>query len=119
VSEPAAIVVWERTGVWAAAIRRELPRSIRPVLEARSWDECVAHCGEHQSAWLSLELRTDNAVVIGQTLLTLQRQFPNARPVVVADPTFATLEFALRDCGALAVLTSVRQIAELGLAKVP
>ena len=81
---PARLIVCERTGRWAVALRRELADAGVRVWETRTLADCWSELAESPASFVVLELRGDVAGLLA--LLARQpREFPLARVAVVAD----------------------------------
>jgi hypothetical protein len=124
-SKPARLVVCERTGRWAVALRRELADAGLRVWETRSLMDCGSILSESPASFVVLELR-DNKV--GETLDFISKwqvEFPLFRFSVVAERTLAPYRWLMQEAGATTFLCSIRrsssiaQIACLHLAHVP
>jgi hypothetical protein len=109
----APLIVLERDGHWAAAMRREIDDpAIRPV-EARSWDECWQRLAERPSALIVAELMEANIDSCLAALNHIDRRFPRAALVIVADRKLDPYRTLLREAGALHFITSPRRLGEV------
>jgi PleD family two-component response regulator len=123
-SVSARLLVCERTGRWAVALRRELAEAGVRVWETRTLDDCCQELAESPASFVILEVG-GNVVGLLRCLARQRREFPRARMAVVADRRWAGYEGLLREAGATSFLSSPRRIAELAqlacrhLAQVP
>ena len=123
-SSLARLIVCERTGCWAVALRRELADAGVRVWETRTLADCFDELAESPASFVVLELGGDVAGLLG--CLTRQgREFRRARLAVVADRRLAGYEWLMREAGAVRFFCSPRQIGRLAqlacrhLAQVP
>jgi hypothetical protein len=120
----AKLIVCERTGLWAVALRRELAEAGVRVWETRTLADCRDELIESPASFAVVELGANPAGLL-RLLARQPRQFPTARMAVVADRSRAGYEWLMREAGAVHFLCSPRQIAVLGrlacrhLAEVP
>lgn len=106
---PARIIVCEKTGRWAVALRRELGAKPR-VYETRSLPECWEELAASPASWLLLEATEANLDGLTLRLTELGRDFPEARAVVCADRSLAPCEWLLREAGAVHAVFSPREL---------
>jgi len=123
-SVPARLIVCERDGHWATALRRELADAGVRVWETRTPEDCWNELTESPASFLVWELGDDVAELL-QFVARQPREFPSARLAVVADRSQADYEGLLREAGAVYFLCSPRQVGLLArmacchLAQVP
>jgi ActR/RegA family two-component response regulator len=121
---PARLIVCERTGCWAVALRRELADAGVRVWETRTLADCFDELAESPASFAVLELRGDVAGLLC-CLARQIREFPRARVAVVADGHLADYEWLMREAGAVRFLCSPRRVGRLAqlalrhLAQVP
>jgi hypothetical protein len=123
-SVPARLLVCERTGRWAIALRRELSGAGVRVCETRTLADCWTELAESPASFVVLELdrRVDRLL---RLLARQPREFPLARLAVAADRSQARYEWLMREAGAVGFLASPRQVGPLAqlacrhLAQVP
>ena len=109
--QPARIIVCEKTGKWAGALRRQLSPAGRCVCETRSWPECWDEVAHSPASFLALELTSSNAEPLLRRLVDLTRHFPQARAMVVGEPGRERYEWAVREAGAIHAVFAVAQLA--------
>ncbi len=121
---PARLIVCERTGRWAVALRRELAEAGVRVWETRTLDGCWSELAQSPTSFLVVELGGNVAGLLGR-MTRLPREFPAARLAVVADHALAGYEGLMREAGAVHFVSSPRQTGPLAqlacrhLAQVP
>jgi hypothetical protein len=111
---PARLIVCERDGHFAVALRRELPRPEIRVLETRSVDECWEALARWPASFVVVELTRTNATALLERMVWLERDFPLARVAVVADRALGFCEWLLREAGAVHFTVSPRRFGPLG-----
>ena len=120
----AKLIVCERTGRWAVALRREVAETGVRVWETRSLADCRDELAANPASFAVIELGANVAAVL-RFLVRQQRQFPAARVAVVANRSQAGYEWLMREAGAVHFLCSSRDVAVLArlacrhLAEVP
>lgn len=120
----AKLIVCERTGRWAVALRRELAESGVRVWETRTLADCRDELVECPASFAVIELGANVTALLrffaGQT-----KRFPAARFAVVANRSHADYEALMREAGAVHFLCSPRRVGLLArlacrhLAQVP
>ncbi len=108
----ARLIVSERTGCWAVALRRELAHGGVRVWETRSLADCWDELANSPASFLIVELGRDLAPLLHR-LLTLPRTFPAARVAVVSQRSSAPYEWLLREAGSVHYVCSPRDVAPL------
>jgi hypothetical protein len=106
------IVVCEKTGTWAAAMRRALRLPSGPC-ETRSWVACLREVQARPAAMVALEISPENAAAACQRVAELTQRFPRVRVVLLADRRLKQVEWLLRETGAVHVLFSPGDLARL------
>jgi hypothetical protein len=121
---PARLIVCERTGRWAVALRRELAEAGVRVWETRTLDDCWSELAESPASFVVLELGSNVAGLLDR-MARQPRQFPMARLAVVADRSLAEYDWLTREAGAVHFACSPRQVGTMAqlacrhLAQVP
>jgi len=107
------LIVCERSGQWAAALRRELADAGLQVWEtplvADAWQALAAA----PAAFLVVELSPPIAEALLGRMAWLARDFPRARVAVVAPRHLAACEWLCREAGAVHFTSSPRRLAAL------
>jgi hypothetical protein len=109
---PAHVIVSERSGRWAVALRRELGREIR-VFETRSVVQAWEQLACSPASFVVIELTNGNIDRFLTRMLRREREFPAARVAVAADRATAGCEWPAREAGAVLFVTSPRRVAVL------
>lgn len=105
------LIVVEKTGRWAAALRRVAGRGALPLTEVRSLDQTERELGGHPAALVAIEVGVSSLVRVSSRLALWRNRFAGARFLLLAEPELAPLESALRDAGAVHVIYSTRELA--------
>jgi hypothetical protein len=105
-------VVCERTGTWAAALRRALGLPSAPC-ETRSWAACLREVQARPAALVALEISPENAEAMCGRVAELTKRFPHVRVVLLADRKLKPVEWLLREAGAVDVLFSLGDLPRL------
>lgn len=109
----ARFIVCERTGQWAVALRRELPRPDVYLHQTRSVSECWELLGRYPASFLVVELTRANADALLDRMAWLERDFPLARVAVVAQRSLGIYEQLIRQAGAVHFTSSLRDLRPL------
>jgi hypothetical protein len=109
----ARIVVCEKTGRWAVALRRELAAPPVRVYETRSLAECRSELEQSPASFMALEVSDANAVQLGEWIERANREFPLARFVVLGSREARPWEWQMREAGAIAAAFSSRQLGPI------
>ena len=103
-----SIVVCERRGIWAAGLRRHLPRQLR-VCETRTLADCRRELTAAPASLVVVELTESNVAGALDLVVDVVRSFPWARVVAVAERGWEPYEWLLREAGAIHFITSPRK----------
>ena len=124
-AKPARLVVCERTGRWAIALRRELADTGIRVWETRSPEDCGSVLGESPASFVVFELSEKNVEETLNFTRNWQAEFPLFRFAIVADRDLAPYKWLMQEAGAVEFICSVRKTGALArtacrhLAQVP
>jgi hypothetical protein len=124
-AKPGRLLVCERTGRWAVALRHELVDVGLRVWETRSLDDCRTLLGESPASFVVLELSLSKIEETLNFIRNWQAEFPLFRFAVAADRDLAAYKWLLLEAGAIDFICSVRKIEILAqmacrhLAQVP
>ena len=113
---PARLIVCERTGAWAVALRRELAAAGVHVHETRSVAECWEVLARCPAGFLVVELTPAAVDPLLARMASLEREFPLARVAVVTERRFRDCQWPLREAGAVDFVVSPRELAPLARA---
>jgi hypothetical protein len=124
-AKPGRLVVCERTGRWALALRRELAGAGLRVWETRSPDDCGSVLVESPASFVVLELSEEQIEEILDSTRKWQAEFPLFRFAIVADRDLAPYKWLMQEVGAAEFICSMRKTGALArtacrhLAQVP
>jgi hypothetical protein len=106
----ARVIVFDRRGVWAAALARHVPARAH-VRQTRSLAECAAELAVAPASLLVVEAASASVTSVAAWLADMGRRFPLARAVVVGERALDPHEWLLREAGAVHFVTSPRELA--------
>lgn len=109
--QPARVIVCEKTGQWAVALRRWLAPLGHRVYETRSWAACWDELARSPASLLALELLPQNDETLLKRLVELTRCFPQARALVVGERGLERYEWAVREAGATHVVFGPQRLS--------
>lgn len=109
---PAArLIVLERSGHWAGALRREWSELEDRLRETRHREGALELLQEAPASILLCEVTAANLEALAIWWSRLAIEFPRARLAIVADRQLADAESFWRELGAVAYVHSARQLA--------
>jgi hypothetical protein len=103
------VIVCERSGKWATAIGRHVPRGVR-LLQTRNLADGAAALAGAPASLLAFEATTRNLAEVLELLAQCSRKFPLARTIILAEACLRPYESLLREAGALHVTFSSREL---------
>ena len=103
------IIICERTGTWAVALRRPLQQVGHRIVETRSLDACWAEVTARPESLVAVEATVANLETLVPWMQRLVAGFPRARVVVLGQRVLEPAEWLLREAGAVHVVFSPRQ----------
>jgi hypothetical protein len=106
------IVIYEATGDWAAALRREASPPLG-IAETRSMDELLDALSQSSAAVAAIEISTSRVESGIAAVVRISRQFPRASIVALADRALGGFEPIIRESGVAHVIYSARRAAEI------
>jgi hypothetical protein len=106
----ARLIICEKNGRWAVALRREIAGKCR-VFETRSLEECWEELAKCPASWLVLEASETNVEPLAGRLANLGRDFAGARAMICGERNMAPWEWLLREAGAVHAVFSPRELA--------
>lgn len=109
----ARLIVCERSGSWAVALRREMAATAIRVDETRSVAECWELLARAPASLVIVELTAAGATALLRRMAHFQRDFPLARLAVVADRSLADYQWLIREAGAVHFTCSPRQLGPM------
>jgi len=107
------LIVCERRGHWAAALRRELSESGLRVWETRLLADCWQSLTVAPASFLVVELSLGNAEALLGRMMRLPTEYPLARVAVVAERRLTAYEWLVREAGAVHFVSSPRELGPL------
>lgn len=120
----ARLIVCERDGRWAVALRRELSGSGVRVWETRTADDCRRELTASPNSFVLLQMAR-NPIDTLRMLELFSREYPTAGFAVAGKRSQAAFEWPAREAGAAHFLCSLRRVGILSrmacrhLAQVP
>lgn len=105
----ASVIVCERSGDWALALKREPAFAGIALRQTRSLRQCQELLAEAAECFVIAELAGDPALLLAWAM-QLARERPAVRLAVVADRSLAEYEEAVREAGVVLFLTSPREL---------
>jgi DNA-binding response OmpR family regulator len=107
----ARVIVCEKTGRWATALRRAFHGLQLRVVETRSLAECWRELEQSPASLVALEFVAGNRETLLRRLLDLRSRYRRAQAIVLAERGLEPLEWVLREAGAVDVVFSPRSLA--------
>lgn len=107
------LIFCERSGGWAAALRRELGSPTFAQRETRSLAECREALAEFPESLVAVELSSTNLEPALEWLAALPAAFPRARAIALAERGLEQHEFIVREFGCLAFTASPRELGPI------
>ncbi len=104
------LIVCERKGRWAAALRVHGGVPAGAMVETRSLPDCAAELRAHPRSFVLLELSARNGPAVVDWLAQLDQFDPRARAAVAADRSLRSWEPLVREAGAVWFVTSPRDV---------
>ncbi len=109
----ARLIVCERTGKWAVALRRSAEIGSFRVHETRSLEECRDEVQASPASLVAVEATTANVDNLLDWLTDIRRDFPQAHVVVLGDRGLEREQWLWREAGAVHVIHSPRRVDEV------
>lgn len=109
----AQVILCEKSGRWAAALRRALAQQTIPLAETRSLAECGEALRSAPASLVALEVTGGNLDAALGLLMRNLSLHPAARFVVLLDEGAESVEMLLREAGAVEVLLTTRDAPRL------
>ena len=106
----AKLIVCEKSGTWAAALRRELAADEIRVYETRSLAECCDELRAAPASFVLCEATAANVANVCEFLAWLARRRPDTRAVVAASADAAEFADLFYEAGAIHVVTNARAL---------
>ncbi|MBI3464878.1 MAG: hypothetical protein HY000_17755 [Planctomycetes bacterium] len=109
--QPTHVIVCERRGAWAQALRRELRDFAAAIAETRSLADCRQELRTAPSSVVAIEFSVATAEAVLDFLGRLPSQFPQAVVIVLAGRDEQPWEWLVRELGAVHVAWSPREMS--------
>lgn len=106
------VIVCERSGLWATALRRALNLTWG-LCETRSWAACERELQARAAALVAVEVSAENAEAACGRMARLTSRFPRVPVVVLADRKLRHVEWLLREAGAVDVVYALSDLPRL------
>jgi hypothetical protein len=107
------VIVCERTGKWASALRVLVPLPRTAICETRGLAECRVRLRESPASLIVVESTPENWLDVCRWLPLQTGQFANMRAVIVAEPVLRGAECLLRTAGAHHLVDSLAGLGGL------
>jgi hypothetical protein len=111
----ARVILCEKTGRWAAALRRALGKGSVPVSETLSLSQCGDALQDAPGSLIAVEVSPLALETVLRLIAHARRSDPFARFVALQGAELDSAEPLLREAGAVEVLHSVREAPALAL----
>jgi hypothetical protein len=111
----ARLIVCEKSGRWAAQLRRLLQGEGRWISETRSVLQWLDAVGEHPASLSLVEATDKNVEQVYRALTRVGVEFPFARTAIATDELPADAVWALREVGAIHAVDALRRLGSVAL----
>jgi hypothetical protein len=112
-AKPGRLVVCERTGRWAVALRREMAETGIRVWETRTLDDCGLFLAESPASFALLELNPQKIQELLDFIRAWRMEYSSFRLAVAAERDLASYKWLMLEAGAVEFIYSTRQIGNL------
>ena len=106
-----SLIVCEKTGRWAAALRCAAGSRELPISEVRSLEQAERELSVHRAAIVAMEVGEASLVRVATRLAAWSKRFPDAAFLILAEEQLVPLEPRLRETGALHAVFSPRDLS--------
>lgn len=106
-------LICERSGRWAAALRRAAHDTDPRGREIRSLDDCWRELTASPTSLVAVEVTIANVERVVRWIRRVESAFPRAHVVAVGERELEPTQWLLRDAGARHAVFSPRQLASL------
>lgn len=107
----ARLIVCEKSGRWAAALRRQAGERELPIVEARSSEQAVRELETFPASLVAVEMIAASAAEAASRWSATAQRFPAARWIALLDEALANHELLFREAGALHIVVSPRDLS--------
>lgn len=112
-TQAARVIVCEKTGSWATALRNLLPSAQISLCETRTLEECAARLRESPASLVVVELTAENCPGVCRWLTRQAEQFVGMRAVAVVTGDMRDADAVVRSAGAHHVVDSMARLEKL------
>jgi hypothetical protein len=110
---PGLVIVCERNGHWAARLRQTLALPSGRLRETRTPAHCLEALAAAPASLVLVELPAGREEAALELISRVEREFPPARSVVLAERGLERLETAARELGAIHFAVAPRDLRPL------
>ncbi|MEN6407565.1 MAG: hypothetical protein ABFC77_13975 [Thermoguttaceae bacterium] len=110
--DSARLIVCERSGRWAAALRRELAEAGVRVWETRTLADCWDELAASPASFVVVEFEPRTEALL-RRMARLPREFPSAHVAIVADRRWNEYHGIMLEAGAVDFVDSPRKMGRL------
>lgn len=107
----ARLILCEKSGHWAAAMRRAAGSRELPIGEVRSYEQAQRELAERPASIVAIEVSAASVAKTASQVAAWRIRHPAAQFLLLADPDLNSLEPELREAGACHVVYSTRDLA--------
>ena len=107
----ARLIVCEKLGHWAAAIRRAAGHRDLPIREVRSLEQAQRLLSSMPASMVAIEVSIGSVTKTLSLIAAWRIRDPAAQFVLLAEPELEAIELMLREAGAAHVVYSSRDVA--------
>jgi len=111
--QKARVILCEKNGTWAVALRRELSLWAIRVYETRSHGQCLEEAALSPHSFIAVEVMLDSVESSHRFVARLRGEFPSSSVVILGTPDTEPYEFALREAGAIFATFSPRRLSNV------
>ena len=104
------VIMCERSGQWAAGLRRAVGNPAVRIRDTRRLADCLAELASAPASLVALEWTRDRRAECVDFLDRLTRCFPRARAVALAERAAAADEWLAREAGVIHFVASPRRL---------
>jgi hypothetical protein len=109
----ARLILCEKSGRWAVALRRALGPEQHVLRQTRSLAECGRELAAAPASLVAIECTSDNLDKAALAINEWATRYPHSRLAAFLDSSLTAAESLLREAGASAVIDSPRQAPAL------
>ena len=103
------LIICEKSGRWAVAMRRALADRGERTAEARSLVGCARLLHLHPTSIVAIEVTAANLDAVLAAVANWRQRWPHSRFMAVVEPELVAAEVTLREAGVVAMLRATRE----------